>query len=726
MSSQKHRPPLDGRTFHGASLRRRRPRRVKRTARRRSEQCETIGPECAGHSVLVRGFGVIRNAVAAETATGNVLERLTRSLRDGPDGPWSTFALQVGTPSQQIRVLPANGEDYVWTINPEGCTSSDPSNCEDSRGQFFITNRSSTWDEIGLYDLLIYEEKFLGYSGSAEYGYDSVTLGWPGNNGPTLDKQVVAGIATDEFWLGVFPLNPWPVNFTELSNSVPSLMSSLKNESLIPSLTWGYTAGAYNVQPTPVFGSLTLGGYDTTRFTPNDLNFTMFEDISRDLLVTVQNITTNGTAATDGGVLYSQSFAAYIDALVPYLWLPTDACTAFEQAFNLTWNDTAELYFISDTLHAQLLSENPTVSFSLGPSSSSAAVTVSLPYSIALDLNASFPLADPSSRYFPLKRADNSTQYTLGRAFLQSAYVIANYEYFNFSVSQALYPSSSTSPNLVSLPAKGASSSSSSSLGTGAIVGIAVAVIAILAIVGIAVFVLFRRRRRAREGENRTSEHSLDPLQPPNRPELDAQSIQISESGGKPIIPTEMPGADHAIQEKDATEQMIAEKGSDERKRQEIFELPANEVAASEFHTPESTPIPTPMSSTVERNPMSPVGAALSAQSSTSTRRTPRSGPSPLGSQSERSGPSNPSQVSPSSSRREGTQQPFVNPMPSRREVASEGEGMGISTMPSVREGEAAEDHQPRERDGLINPPGSRWRWKIGSKRSMSSDEGPS
>lgn len=450
----------------------------------------------------------------------------------------------------------------------------------------------------------------------------------------------MAGIATDEFWLGVFPLNPWPVNFTALSNSVPSLMSSLKNQSIIPSLTWGYTAGAYNVQPEPIFGSLTLGGYDTTRFTPNDLNFTMFEDISRDLLVTVQNITTNGTS---GGALYSQSFAAYIDSLVPYLWLPTDACTAFEHAFNLTWNDTAELYFISDALHAQLLSENPTVSFALGPSSSGEAVTIALPYSIALDLNASFPLADPSSRYFPLKRADNSTQYTLGRAFLQSAYVIANYEYFNFSVSQALYPSSGASSNVLSLPARGASSSSSSSLGTGAIVGIAVAAVAILAIVAIAVFIIIRGRRRA---ETRTSEHSLDPLQPPQRPELDAQSIQISEAGGKPIIPTEMPGGDHAIQEKDATEQMIVEKGSDERKRQEIFELPANEVAASEFHTPESTPFQTPMSSTVERNPMSPVGAVLSPQSSTSARQTRKSGPSPLGSQSETSGPSNPSQVS--------------------------------------------------------------------------------
>lgn len=471
----------------------------------------------------------------------------------------------------------------------------------------------------------------------------------------------------------------------------------------------------------------------------------MFEDISRDLLVTVQKIYTNGSAAPNGGVLYSQSFDAYIDALVPYLWLPADACTAFEQAFNLTWNDTAQLYFISDALHSQLLSENPTVSFSIGESSTGNAVTIDLSYSIALDLNASFPLADPSSRYFPLKRASNSTQYTLGRAFLQSAYVIANYEYFNFSVSQALYPSSSTSSQLVTLPAKAAAISSSSSLGTGAIAGIAVAAVAVIAIFGVALFILIRRRRRLRANENRTSEHSLDPLQPPQRPELDTRS-QISESGGKPIIPTEMATDDHAIQEKDAAEDMVAEKGSGERKREEVFELPANEIAASEFHTPDSTPFPTPMSSTTDRNQKTPAEASSSRQSSTRTQRTPRSAPSPLSSQSD-SGPSRQSRLGLSSSRREGTPQSFMSALARSGSSTLESnsldgstlgsstlgsEGSGIRPMPSVREGEALQGFQQEQEQPLqspaertLNPPGSRWKWRIGRQRSPSFDEEP-
>jgi hypothetical protein len=49
-------------------------------------------------------------------------------------------------------------------------------------------------------------------------------------------------------------------------------------------------------------------------------------------------------------------------------------------------------------------------------------VDIVLPYA-AFDLEASYPLVRHPTRYFPLKRAANDSQYTLGRAFLQEAYV---------------------------------------------------------------------------------------------------------------------------------------------------------------------------------------------------------------------------------------------------------------------------------------------------------------
>jgi len=65
---------------------------------------------------------------------------------------------------------------------------------------------------------------------------------------------------------------------------------------------------------------------------------------------------------------------------------------------------------------------------------SSTNVNITLPYA-AFDLTASAPLVNSTTRYYPLKRAANSTQYLLGRTFLQEAFLIADYERRNFSVS---------------------------------------------------------------------------------------------------------------------------------------------------------------------------------------------------------------------------------------------------------------------------------------------------
>ena len=50
--------------------------------------------------------------------------------------------------------------------------------------------------------------------GNGQYGHDIVSLGYPGSGGPTLSNQVVAGIATPDFWLGIFgKLCGFPVQF---------------------------------------------------------------------------------------------------------------------------------------------------------------------------------------------------------------------------------------------------------------------------------------------------------------------------------------------------------------------------------------------------------------------------------------------------------------------------------------------------------------------------------
>jgi hypothetical protein len=172
---------------------------------------------------------------------------------------------------------------------------------------------------------------------------------------------------------------------------------------------------------TGVLGSLVFGGYDSSRFTPNSLTIPMSPDVSRDLVVGVQSISMANSSHPQTSLLPSGGIFAFIDSTLPYIWLPLDACQAFESAFGLTWNQTSEMYLVNNTLHAKLLASNANVTFTLGVGKNGGeTVDIVLPYA-SFDLTATPPLLKNTTSYFPLKRAANDTQYTLGRAFLQEA-----------------------------------------------------------------------------------------------------------------------------------------------------------------------------------------------------------------------------------------------------------------------------------------------------------------
>ena len=133
----------------------------------------------------------------------------------------------------------------------------------------------------GIFALAI--ETNLGLLGNALYGYDTVALSYPGSNTPSLNQQVVGGIATKDFYMGLFGLNPAASNFSTYNDPQQSYMSSLKSQNLIPSLSYGYTAGnTYRFNG--ALGSLTIGGFDASLFEPNEYVYfwgiISFHDIS--------------------------------------------------------------------------------------------------------------------------------------------------------------------------------------------------------------------------------------------------------------------------------------------------------------------------------------------------------------------------------------------------------------------------------------------------------------
>jgi hypothetical protein len=134
--------------------------------------------------------------------------------------------------------------------------------------------------------------------------------------------------------------------------------------------------------------------------------------------VAIQSITYSGTTQD---VLLSTPIFSFIESTDPNIWLPEAACQAFERAFGISIDNSTGLYLINATQYAQLQSLNPQVTFTLANSlSGGETVDIVLPFN-AFGLSTSYPFTPNDTYYFPLKKAANESQYTLGRAFLQEA-----------------------------------------------------------------------------------------------------------------------------------------------------------------------------------------------------------------------------------------------------------------------------------------------------------------
>ena len=219
--------------------------------------------------------------------------------------------------------------------------------------------------------------------------------------------------------LGVFGLGQKPTNFSDYNDPQSSYMWSLKNQSLIPSLSFGYSAGA-PYRNKGVLGSLTLGGYDAAKFKPNNFTFTFGPDTSASLLVGLQSIQADNTL--NGVVsLLPKGILSLVDSTVPEIWLPVEACTMFETSFGIVHDPHTDRYLVNDTIHSQLQNLQPTLTFQLGNAAyGGESINIVLPYS-AFDLQANYPIYPNATNYFPLRRAANDSQYVIGRTFLQES-----------------------------------------------------------------------------------------------------------------------------------------------------------------------------------------------------------------------------------------------------------------------------------------------------------------
>jgi hypothetical protein len=161
------------------------------------------------------------------------------------------FLISVGTPPQNFTVLPATSSPQIYVPVADDCQRINRTDCGESRGVMvfgsrpslgFQVNASSTWELIGLYEIGVNRD--LGYTGNGISGYDTIGLG---KNSVTdavfLRKQALTAYASPKLWVGHLGLGIKEMTFRQ-NERVNSTLLSLKNDGVIPSLSFGYTAGA--------------------------------------------------------------------------------------------------------------------------------------------------------------------------------------------------------------------------------------------------------------------------------------------------------------------------------------------------------------------------------------------------------------------------------------------------------------------------------------------------
>ncbi|KAI0965643.1 aspartic peptidase domain-containing protein [Xylaria arbuscula] len=378
----------------------------------------------------------------------------------GIDGNWSSTTLFVGEPAQQLDVVVSTGLSEVWVVENSGCASP---LCDAARGGVFNRNGSTSWSPIGLWQLGL---KALGLTANGDYAIETVVVYNSVKRWQTsFNKLLVAGINDTSAYTGFFGLGITNGNFGGVVAQAP-LASLVEQSGIIPSYSYGYTPGAYYAGARGVPMSLTLGGYDANRLEPHDVQFSL-NTTTRQPQVLVRAITTSvsdvAKAPTEWPnpsmplLSFNESVKAMIDSSTPYLWLPAGVCDRFASTLNLTWNETLGLYLFSNTDNLDTYQSAPDLSFTFtfssvdntgnfgSPTNMSGIVNITVsahafiqslqyPFMNLIDYGA------PAVPYFPLKRAESGSQITIGRSFLQEAYLLTNYETSMFSLHKARFP----------------------------------------------------------------------------------------------------------------------------------------------------------------------------------------------------------------------------------------------------------------------------------------------
>ncbi|KAM7217047.1 Aspartic peptidase domain containing protein [Rhypophila decipiens] len=464
----------------------------------------------------------------------------------GIDGTWSNFGFAAGSPGQVVYLTVATALSEIWVVDFGGCPPIQL--CTNARGGVFDLGTSKTWQDLGPWQLGM---NHTGMEGNGRYGFETIGfVNTVSQDVTSVDGALVAAVNDTNYYQGFIGVGVTQGRFgSNITNPFISQLS--ENYGYIPSHSYGYTAGAYYRDVgsnNGTFASLTLGGYDKLRFVPHETQFALDPE-TRLPRVRLRGVTArvssldkapgNWTSTSQTLVEMSDSIVALIDSSTPYLWLPEEVCDRFASALNLTWREDLGLYVFPEGSHYMDFQSDQALSFTFSVSSYDNTDNFGRPLDLPGVVNITLPSAafahllrypfknviqwgDSSIPYFPLKRSSpqvNGNQFIIGRAFMQEAYIITNYDRGQFSLHQALFPeNSATNYTLQAIerppdspyPAYVPNGSSDGGLTPAKTAGIVLSAFACGSVIGAILWFCCRKRLRSKKGKNEHTEEAKE------------------------------------------------------------------------------------------------------------------------------------------------------------------------------------------------------------------------
>ncbi|OBT77689.1 hypothetical protein VF21_03724 [Pseudogymnoascus sp. 05NY08] len=380
----------------------------------------------------------------------------------GPNGPWHAVNIRIGTPSQSIDLLP--GGSWMSNVLASSVCATGSSCIAQSAG-VYNGSSSSTNVEIGQTGSIVNSSfsHTVGAQptifGSAHWMFDTVAVtvreGASGNsfiapiqnfdmlvvsNGHetlpdgstyplTIGKLALGAPNFNQTW-DHFPPNPrWNGTF---------ITSSMFGEGRTPSNSYGMHIGS------PAFGipgSLTIGGYDQSRvlglvssqpYAIDHLPIDLLDiGIGVEVGASPFNFSSQAGLLASGNSSIISSMRVAVDATVPYLYLPQSTCDSITKNLPVTFQPKYGLYFwnTADPKYKMIVSSPSYLSFTFRLNSAvSQNITIKVPFSL-LNLTLTSPIISTPTLYFPCFPGQvPGGIFSLGRSFLQAAFVGVNWQ----------------------------------------------------------------------------------------------------------------------------------------------------------------------------------------------------------------------------------------------------------------------------------------------------------